>query len=80
MNAREIQELLDREPFQPFRVKLSRGDQYDIRDPNLAIAMRSQFFLAWPRSDRWTFVPYLHVAAVENLPNGGSQRDGRRRG
>jgi len=71
MIAREIRELRDREPFRPFRLRLSSGDSYDVRDPSLVVPMKSEIFIAFPKLDRWTVVPYLHVAAVEALPANG---------
>ena len=79
MSAKELQEVLDQEPFEPFRIRLSSGDVYEIRDPALTIAMRSRLFIAWPGTDRWTLVPFLHIAAVETLGNGHSQRPRRRK-
>jgi len=67
MNADEIRELLRREPFEPFRIKLTSGDAYDIRDPNSVALGRNRAFVAFPDTDRWTFFAYLHIAAVESL-------------
>src|SRR5688500_2625267 len=70
MNPEEIRELLAREPFQPFRVRATSGDSYDVQNPALAVAMKSRLFIAVPDSDHWTLVPYLHIATVESLANG----------
>ena len=67
MNADEIREILDKEPFEPFRIRLSSGDAYEIRNPGLVTVMRSRLFIAFSKSDRWTFVPFLHIAAIEAL-------------
>ena len=34
MNANELRGLLNHEPFEPFRIRLSSGDAYEVRDPN----------------------------------------------
>jgi len=78
MVAKELQELLDQDPFEPFRIRLSSGDVYEIRDPALTVAMRSRLFIAFPRTDRWTFIPFLHIAAVEKLGNGNGHKPRRR--
>ena len=69
-----IREFLHREPFEPFRVVSSSGESYTIRNPDLVALLRSEVFIAAPNSDRRTFVPLLHVAAVETLGNGRTRR------
>jgi len=31
------------------------------------MVMKSELFIAFPGEDRWVFVPFLHVAAIETL-------------
>jgi len=68
-----------REPFQPFRIRVTSGDSYDVQNSALAVPMKSRLFIATPDSDNWTLVPYLHIAAVETLANGRGSRRKRRR-
>ncbi len=75
----DLRELLTRDPFQPFRVRLTSGDHYDIRNPLSAAMMKSRLFIALPNSDRTVYVPYLHIAALETLANGRAKRPGRGR-
>jgi hypothetical protein len=70
MTREEIRELLGRDPFRPFRLHLTNGGAFDVLNPGLAVAMQSELFLALPDGDRWVFIPYLHVSAVEGLGNG----------
>jgi len=79
MTADELREFLEREPFEPVRVRLSSGDAYEIRNPGLAVVMRSRLFIAAPGTDRWTLIPFLHIAAVETIANGHARRPPRRR-
>jgi hypothetical protein len=75
MSAQEtIREFLDREPFEPFRVVTSSGVSYVVRNQHNVALLRSEVFIAAPNSDRRTFVPLLHVAAVEMLGNGHPRR------
>ncbi len=67
MRPDEIRELLDREPFEPFRLVLSSGVTYDILNPGLVVAMKSYLFIAFPDGERWVFCPYLHISSVERL-------------
>jgi len=67
MTGEELREILAREPFEPFRIRLGSGDSYEIRDPQSVAVMRSRLFLALANGDRWVFIPFLHIAAVEAL-------------
>jgi len=68
--AETIREMLDRDPFGPFRIVTSSGQAYVIRDPHLVALMKSQVFIAEPKSDRRSFVPRLDVTTVQSLGNG----------
>lgn len=68
--AESIKELLHREPFVPFRLTLSSGGHYDIRNPERTVVMKSEIFIAFPDGERWSLVPLLHVSAMETLGNG----------
>lgn len=73
--ARElIREFLEREPFQPFRIRASSGVGYDVASPQLVVLLRSQVFIAEPRSDHFAVIPLLHVAGVEAIANGHKPR------
>ncbi len=67
MTADELKEFLKRTPFRPFRIILSSGTVYEIMNPEPAVVMRSELFIAFPGEDRWVFVPLPHVAAIETL-------------
>ncbi|MBL8879351.1 MAG: hypothetical protein JNG88_09555 [Phycisphaerales bacterium] len=77
MASEEIRDLLESDPFVPFRVRLSSGDHYDVADSRLAVMLKSRLFIAFPRSDRSVYVPYPHIAAVEVLHDSRARR-GRR--
>jgi hypothetical protein len=79
MATDDIRDLLRREPFVPFRVRLTSGDHYDIRDPHQTALMKSRLFIALPQSDRSIYVPYLHIAALETPANGRAGLARRRR-
>jgi hypothetical protein len=80
MSAQDtIREMLDRDPFEPFRLVTSSGESYKVTDPHSVALMRSEVLIAQPNSDRRTFVQYLHVAAVETLANGGRRTARRKR-
>jgi len=74
MNAAELREFLNRDPFEPFRILLTSGDRYDIIDPISVAVGKNRAFAFFTDRDAWTFFAYLHVAAVEGLGNGPSRR------
>jgi hypothetical protein len=78
MVRREIDKLLHQQPFEPFAIRLSSGDQYEIRDIALVAMLKSGIFIARPNSDHRVIVPFLHIAAVEPS-NGHSAKPPRRR-
>jgi len=75
----DIRELLDREPFAPFRLILSSGKNYDVLSPQTTVLMKSEMFIAFPDGERWSLVPLLHIASVETIANGRGRRNGRSR-
>ena len=70
MIASAIREQLQREPFAPFVIHASSGQAVRVASPNLAVMMKSEVFVAEPNSDRFTILPYLHIAGVEGGANG----------
>jgi len=77
--AENIRELLDRQPFVPFRLVLSSGAHYDIVDPHSAALLKSEVFVVFPDGERWAHVPLLHIAAIETGANGHNRPKRRRR-
>ena len=61
----DIQELLEREPFEPFRVRMADGNYYDVVHSELAVPMESKLFLALPK-DRWKFLSYANMTSIES--------------
>ena len=72
----DIQELLDKEPFERFRIRMSDGKSYDVIDRGLAVAMESNFFLALPKG-RWKLLSYFNMTSLEDLRR-PAKRNGRR--
>jgi hypothetical protein len=74
MTADTIREMLARDPFEPFRIVTSAGESFIIRDPHTVALLKSEVFIARPKSDRRTFIPLLHVVTVETVGNGHTGR------
>jgi len=66
MTHEAMQELLRRQPFEPFEVRLSNGEKYLIRHPEMVLLLRSRLVIALP-DDRMVICPLLHIASVETL-------------
>jgi len=83
MSAAAAKELLHRRPFEPFLVRLSSGDTYEVRPPEMALHLCNGMYIAVPQSngsqqgdelpDRAVWCSLLHVAALEPLGSGNSQ-------
>jgi hypothetical protein len=87
MSAHVVKESLHRRPFQPFRLRLSSGDAFNVRHPENALLVKSGVCLAIPDErgelpELPMWCSFLHIAAVESLstapaasgPNGDQPR------
>jgi len=70
MTSETIREMLARDPFEPFRIVTSGGESFIVRDPHTVALMKSEVFIAQPKTDRRTFIPLLHVITVKTIGNG----------
>jgi hypothetical protein len=66
MNHDAMQELLRRQPFEPFEIRLTNGEKHEVRHPEMALLLRSRLVIALP-DDRMFICPLLHIASVETL-------------
>ena len=76
----EIHDLLVRTPFEPFRIQTSSGQTYEITNPGSAMMLKGRLFVAFADRERWTVIPYLHIASIESLGNGRSTKPPQRKG
>ena len=77
--AENIREMLDREPFLPFRLIMTSGKTYEVASPNSAMLLKSEVFVVFPDGERWAHVPFLHIASIETVANGRGRRTTRRK-
>ena len=83
MSTAAAKELLNRRPFEPFRVRLSSGDVYEVRHPEMALLLRNGLYVAVPDPptngaseelpDRAVWCSLLHVAALEPIGSGNAK-------
>ena len=67
MNAEAIREWLRRQPFEPFQLRLSHGELYEVQHPELAALARTHLALADPAADRIQFIALMHVNSIGAL-------------
>ncbi len=60
-----IQELKNRAPFFPFSIVVSSGDRHRIEASGNLVQMVSEFFYAYPESDRFVLIRNNQIVAVE---------------
>ena len=62
-----ITKLLGRRPFQPFEVRMSNGDVFQVRHPENAFLLKTNVIFGNPDSDDFSFVSLLHVVDVKAI-------------
>jgi hypothetical protein len=70
MRQEQLREYLHREPFVPFRLHLSTGAFFDIRQPELADAGRSTLTIGFAVEgsyQRFVEIALVHIVWVEIL-------------
>ncbi len=65
IDAKTIQELLDKEPFERFRIYMSDGHAYEVVNPNVVVPMLTKLFVALP-GDLWKFLNYGQMTRIES--------------
>jgi len=78
MRPDDVLQLLRARPFQPFRISLSDGKQYEVRHPEIAIVSRSTVLIGIPGSrgpdgpvEQVVTCALLHITRME-LVDGAS--------
>ena len=66
MHHEAMQELLRRQPFEPFEIRLTNGEKHEVRHPEMVLLLKSRLVIALP-DDRMVICPLLHIASVETL-------------
>jgi hypothetical protein len=61
----QLQELLERDPFIPFKVIMTSGHEYEVANPHLVALAESQIILCVPRSDRYHVLRMNQIASFD---------------
>jgi hypothetical protein len=67
MNSETIRDYLRREPFEPFVIRMSNGEVYEIRHPECAFVMKTRVIVYYPDEDRSVTCALVHINSVEAL-------------
>ena len=67
MNAETLRQMIQRRPFEPFRLRLSNGETHEVRHPECVVVGKSKVLVYYPEQDRFVFVALIHVNSVELL-------------
>ncbi|MBI4581444.1 MAG: hypothetical protein HY718_17205 [Planctomycetes bacterium] len=72
MTADALKPMLTRQPFEPVRVKMSSGEVFEIRHPEMAMLTKSGLVITLldpdgSPSDRVEYCSFLHIAGVETV-------------
>jgi hypothetical protein len=73
MTPQDINQLLERSPFVPFRLHLSNGQTFDVKHRDFVWVFRSRLELAIPAPensrimDHAEHIALVHIARVEEL-------------
>jgi hypothetical protein len=62
-----VRDLRRRDPFIPFRVVMSSGEDYVIENSELLAIGESQLVYCFPHSDRVVYLRMNQIAAVDDL-------------
>ena len=66
MIRQQLQELVEAEPFEPFRLKLVNGDFFDVFKP-LGVAVQSKTVLMALDDQNWVVFPLDKINSIESL-------------
>ncbi len=67
MNAETFRELLRRQPFEPFEIRMTNGDVHTVRHPEVMMIVGGRAVVGYPDTGRIAILSLLHVATVEML-------------
>jgi hypothetical protein len=64
MNAEAVLERLVRQPFEPFELRLSNGEIYQVRHPELAAIGRHKMVVVDADTDRVSHIGLIHINSI----------------
>ncbi|MBI2477788.1 MAG: hypothetical protein HYV60_03810 [Planctomycetia bacterium] len=67
MSYETLKELLDRLPFEPFEIRLSNGEKYEVHHPEMALLLKSRIVIGNAENDRMTICELIHINSIKPL-------------
>jgi hypothetical protein len=72
MTPETVQNHVLRQPFQPFRVCLSDGTTYEVRQPEMVLVMQREVVIALPKPGEQfprhhVYCDLLHITRIEPI-------------
>jgi hypothetical protein len=67
MNLEIIREWVNRQPFEPFVLRLSNGEVHEVRHPECIAIGKARVAVSYPEKDRFVHVSLIHVNAIGAL-------------
>ena len=67
MNMETIREWLNRQPFEPFVLRLSNGEVHEVCHPENVALGKTRIIVVDPHLDRAVHLSLIHVNAIEAL-------------
>jgi hypothetical protein len=65
MNRETIREWLNRQPFEPFVLRMSNGDTHEVRHPECVALGKNRIAVSFPEQDRFVHLSLIHVNSIE---------------
>jgi hypothetical protein len=67
MNVETIREWLNRRRFEPFELRLSNGETYQVRHPEVVALGKNRIAVVDPETDRFVHIALVHVNTIQAL-------------
>jgi hypothetical protein len=67
MNAEVIREWLNRHPFEPFELRLSSGEVYQFRHPEVLAIGKNRIAIVDSASDHFVHIALIHINSIQPL-------------
>lgn len=80
ITADDFRTKVKHQPFEPFRIVTSAGQEYDVQHPDLVLIGTRWVIVGKPSNKNTEFaeqetkISLLHVKALENLPMAGKAK------
>jgi hypothetical protein len=63
----DIKELLNKQPFEPFRLVTASGDKYEVLNRHNVALLNGRIFYAYPGGATWVFIRTQNITSIESV-------------